>query len=464
MLAVRKVSVLEKVSIFNKSLRYKLMIAFSLMAVIPILSCVYLISSFLVPGFSDLTSFSIVIIVSLVISILGYVIAISIVNSAIDIAREARKIAGGEYDRKIDLIDQDELGVISQSINFLTKIIRSNLNEIKNYGQSVKSMRSDMQKKVNALSGLLQLDDIISSGSIQIEPLLELAVTKAASISDTGYGVLYLPRGEGGDLISKFCFNIVNEDLLDIVIKKEGRGVLEKVLETKKMVQVEEGMKLSKDLDDFRIAHGLTNFVAMALHSNKAIFGLLILGNRLSAFNYTKDDIELMSVFAKHITIAIERSVLEKKNRELSITDELTELFNKRYLLMRLDEEIKRAIFYQRPCAFIIFMIANYAKFREVNGDAASDEALKRVAKVIRDNNLPIGRAGRIGADEFAVLLPEKNKREATDIANELCGKIENANMLKDGKKAFVVKVGVSENPIDGITSDELLAKALASM
>lgn len=453
----------KKASILSRGLKYKLLVAFSLMAVIPILSCVYLISPYLVPGFSDLHRFSVVILISLALSILGYMIEINIINSAVDIANEARRIAGGEYDRRIDLNDQDELGAISQSINAMTKKLRSNLDEIKNYGQNVKEMRSSMQKKIGALSGLLQLDDIIASGSMQIDSLLELAVSKAAAVTDTGYGALYMPRNEGGDLIAKVCHNIINERLTDIVIKREGRGVLERAIESRKILQASEDARLPKDLEDFRKIHGLTNFVAIPLHSDKTLFGMLILGNRLNGFDFTKDDIDLMAVFAKHITISIERSIMEKRNKELSITDDLTGLFNKRYVLMRLEEEIKRAIFYQRPCSFMVFRLENYLKFREAYGDAASDEALKRIAKVIRDNNVPVGRAARIGAGEFAMLLPEKNKREAAGIADELCRKIEHANMLKDGKAAFAVKVGVSENPIDGITSDEIFQKAVAS-
>jgi diguanylate cyclase (GGDEF)-like protein len=155
---------------------------------------------------------------------------------------------------------------------------------------------------------------------------------------------------------------------------------------------------------------------------------------------------------------------LEKKSKELAIRDDLTGLLNKRYTLILLEDEIKRSIFYQRPCAFIAFRIDNFKAFRDANGDLASEEALKRVAKTIRDNNIPIGKAARIGGNEFAILLPEKNKREARHIAEEMRKKIEDSNVLKDGKPAFVVSVGVSENPIDGITGDELFAKAISSI
>ncbi|MBU0604937.1 MAG: GGDEF domain-containing protein, partial [Candidatus Omnitrophica bacterium] len=121
-------------------------------------------------------------------------------------------------------------------------------------------------------------------------------------------------------------------------------------------------------------------------------------------------------------------------------------------------------IFYQRPCALAVFRIDNFKSFREASGEPASQEIIKKIAKVIRDNNIPIGRAARIGEDEFAMLLPEKNKKEAMHITAEVRKKIEKANVLNAGKVTLTVTSGVSENPIDGTTSDELFKKAIASL
>jgi diguanylate cyclase (GGDEF)-like protein len=102
----------------------------------------------------------------------------------------------------------------------------------------------------------------------------------------------------------------------------------------------------------------------------------------------------------------------------------------------------------------------NFKIFREERGELVAEEALRRIAKVVRDNTSPIGKAARIGGDEFAMLLPEKNKREAAYVAEELRKKIESANVLKEGKAALTASIGVSENPIDGVTSEEIFKRA----
>lgn len=456
---------LNQLSLINKHIKYKLMIAFSLMTIIPLLACVYLLSPYLVPESQNIATITLVIFVAIIISILGFIIARKIVNSIVDIAVETREISGGKYDKNIASTTDDELGSLSDSINTMTKKIKTSLEELRNYGQSMKEINVEVQKRITAFSNLLQIDNIISAGSMQIDALLELEVSKTADIFDTGFGVLYMPREEGGDFIAKVCYNIDNEKLPNIVIKRGSHGVLERVIEDKRILQVaDDDVKLPKDLEEFKRANNLKNFLAIPVYSSRVVFGLLIIGNRLSDFKYTNDDIDLVTVFAKHVTIAVESDTLNKKNKELATRDDLTGLFNKRYVLIRLEEEIKRAVFYQRPCSFAVFSIDNFNKFREMSGELASEEALKQIAKVIRDNNIPIGRAARIGGNEFAMLLPEKNKKEASNIAEDVRKKIENTSVMKDGKSGLSVSMGLSENPIDGITSDELFKKAMASL
>ncbi len=152
-----------------------------------------------------------------------------------------------------------------------------------------------------------------------------------------------------------------------------------------------------------------------------------------------------------------------KKTKELAMKDELTALYNRNYILPRLDEEIKRAIFYQRPCSFILFNIDNSKNFRDVYGELMFEEALKKIADLLKNYTEPFGKAARTGGDEFALLLPEKNKREALSVAEDIRKKVE-AFSFADTKaevRLLTISVGVSENPIDGSTKDQILKKAM---
>lgn len=453
-------AILKNISIINKGLRYKLAIAFSLMTVIPLLSCLYIIYPQLFPGEPYCVNVNLILFLSILISVLGLVVAKSITDAVVDLAMEARKIASGEYERRIAVSTDDEIGNLGSSINLMSQKIKSNLEELKSYGQNMKDINVEIHKKVLALSSLLQIGDIITAGTPQVELLLSLAVEKAASLFDTGYGVLYMPRGESGEFVAKTAYNIDKENLENIVIKKDGHGALDNVLNSRKTLKVDGNTRITKDLEEFRKASNVRNVIAMPLYSDRALFGLFLIGSKLSDFRFSSDDSDLLAVFAKHITIAIESDILNKKNEELVTRDDLTGLFNKRFISTRLEEEIKRAIFYQRPCSLIVLNIDSFGKFRETRGELSAEDALRRIAKVVKDNAGPVGKAARIGGDEFAILLPEKNKREASHIAEEIRKKVETMNVLSEGKASVTVSVGVSENPIDGATADELIKRA----
>jgi len=453
-------AILRKLSIINKGLRYKLAIAFALMTVVPLLACLYTIYPYLFAVPQNFVNANVVIVLSVIISMLGLIIAKNITDAVVNLAMEARKIASGEYERKIAVSSDDELGNLGQSINQMTLKIKSNLDELRGYGQDMKDINVEIHKKVLALSSLLQIGDIISAGAAQIDSLLNLAIDKASSLFDTGYGVIYLSRDGAGEFIMKSSHNIDKERLEDLVLKKEGQSLLEKALDSRNILQIDKATKSTREIEDLKKNCNLRNLLAIPLYSDKVLLGLFVVGNRLNDYKYSSDDIDLVTVFAKHVTIAIESDVLNRKNEELITRDDLTGLFNKRYILMRLEEEIKRAIFYQRPCSLVILNLDNFKRFREQRGELAAEEALKRVAKVVKDNTSPVGKAARIGGDEFGMLLPEKNKREAAYIAEELRKKIEAANVLKEGKATLTASIGVSENPIDGATADEVFKRA----
>jgi len=457
--------ILQGFTIVNKGLRYKLMLAFSLMSIIPILACFYIISTNIMPHLDDLASVSIVIIISLLVAILGLVLAKGLVDPVIKMASSAKVIASGEYDQKIVVSSEDEIGHLGSSINVMTQKIRSNLDELKGYGQRMKDINADIHKKVLGLSSLLQIGDVIAAGNVQLDSLMDLAVEKVSMVFEGGFAALYMPRQDGSELILKSSANLDNELMSDLgVIKIKDYLFLTRALENRAKTIVDKATKMNKEIENFIDLYNARNIVVVPIISGKRNWGVLIVGTKVEDFRFKNDDLELIDVFTKQMAIAIESDILNKKTEELSIKDDLTDLYNKNFILSRLDEEIKRAVFYQRPCSFVLFNVDNFKDFREVYGELASEEALKRLAKLLKDNMIPVGKAARVSVDEFAMLLPEKNKKEASYIAEDIRKKIESVSLLREAKAKLTISGGVSENPIDGATGQELYKRAVEAV
>ncbi|OGX61472.1 MAG: hypothetical protein A2471_04475, partial [Omnitrophica WOR_2 bacterium RIFOXYC2_FULL_45_15] len=193
-------------------------------------------------------------------------------------------------------------------------------------------------------------------------------------------------------------------------------------------------------------------------HKPAAIAGV---GNNIPDFIYKRDDQELLDIFGKQMAIAIESDWLTAKVEGLEIKDMLTGLYNERYVRHHLDEEIKRAIIYQRPCGFVLARIQNFTSYQKLYGQVASEAVFKKIASSLSASFSGIEKVGRFADYDFAVILPEKNKRQAQKTAEELQKNVETLfqdEPVKD--KRLGISIAVVENPLDGVDSNELISIA----
>ncbi|MCE8016483.1 sensor domain-containing diguanylate cyclase [Halomonas sp. MCCC 1A17488] len=115
-----------------------------------------------------------------------------------------------------------------------------------------------------------------------------------------------------------------------------------------------------------------------------------------------------------------EQKKLELRLRQLSRTDELTALFNRRYFMQRLVQELARYRRYGRPTSVVLFDFDHFKRINDTHGHPAGDQALVSVGKLLREklrtNDIP----ARLGGEEFALLLPETSLEEAVGVAEKV--------------------------------------------
>ncbi len=458
---------MKKRSLVPKGLRYKLMIAFSLMSVIPLLICMYLVSTFIFPNVETMGQVSIIVLFTISIAFLGLVLAKRLVDPVVDMAIEAKIIAGGEYDHTIKTDKEDEIGELGKSINTITKEIKEYMSELHSYSVRTKDINLEIQKKILALSNLLQIGDMIAA-SEDIESILNLVVDKTAEISKDGLAALYLLREdhEDTDELELYAFHGNGKNDLKSMRFRLGRGYVGRAIGAKIGITIDASTKMTKELESVKQDFQVENCLIMPVVVRRKVMGFLFTGNNEEKFRFLKDDLELTKVLAKQIGIAIENDLLTRKAEQLAFKDDLTGLYNESFIKSRLDEEIHRAILCQRPCSFLLFNIDNFTKYRDAHGEMATEELLKMVARILKENATELGKVSRLGGDEFAIVLPEKNKKEAYDTAEDIRKKVQKfAEKSKEKNQGLLtVSAGVSENPIDGATAEDLLKKAVDAL
>lgn len=446
----------------SQSLKYKLKISFYLMSILPILICLYIVSNYILPaniGFK--IDIAVSVLISIFIAAVGFMIIRQIVERIIAVIRGAKRMAAGDISEKMKIEQIDEIGDLGGALNQLTERIQNNMIELKNYGVKTAEINQKIQKRVIVVSGLLQIGSLIS-GAAKLREVLELVIEKARLLarSDAAY-ILFHKDDKESAFYVRSADGINSEALLEVVVGS-GDPLYNRLISASQALILDKDNTFGgKAADSFCEKFKLKNTIIIPVYLKKKVVALLGIGNAEEKFVYKREDAELLDVFAKQIAIAVENDLLVNQVEKLEINDALTGLYNESFVHSRLKEEIKRAAAYQRPCAFMLFDIDNFKPFQQNFGSLQAEAILKKAASVIRDSVSDIDRVGRIGDDKFAIILPEKNKRQVKEIAENIRSKIEFVfSEETDPKKKITISAGVSENPLDGVNAEELVAVA----
>lgn len=170
-----------------------------------------------------------------------------------------------------------------------------------------------------------------------------------------------------------------------------------------------------------------------------------------AAAPHTADEVQELTQSLQ--TISKNAKELLSKVENLSLKDKLTGLYNSSYIRERLDEEIQRAIYYQHPCSFAYIVMQNYETYLSEKGEKETQKALKEAVQIVSGSIREFDRAAHIGGGQLAIILPDINKKKCIELMQELGSKI------ADGRR-LMPSIGISENPIDGVSAGDLYTKA----
>ena len=456
-------NIFKKFSLLPQGLRYKLLIAFSLMSIIPLLVIGYMANSFILLGTAaSFMQVSIIALFCIIIAWLGLFLAKGIIERVVDMSVESKIITEGNYNRRIVVDAGDEIGQIGEAINRLTGKIKSNIDDLMGYQDKMKEMNGEIQKRVSVLSSLLQIGELIAS-SASVDGILEVIMHKLAKLYENGFAVLYLSEDDEDELFLKMSSSRDGKNPFGSKIRAN-EGIFAKVLQSRKHIVIDASSGYSSQKNELKTKHGCENIIVFPIFAIRHSRALLLVGSGTKNFVFTNDDLDMIKVFAEQILIALDNDFLMKKAESLEIRDNITKLFNKQYIDTRLAEEIDRSRVSQRPCSFIMIDIDGFSEYQDREGKTHAEQALKKVASVMGQISLPLGKPGRFNKDTFALIMPEVNKKGAITIAEKIRKTIEKTEFSVEKKDRLTVSCGVSENPLDGEDALVISKKAMDAL
>ncbi len=206
--------------------------------------------------------------------------------------------------------------------------------------------------------------------------------------------------------------------------------------------------------------------MAAPIKSQGQVLGVLEVINKTTGQNFTEEDLELLMRFVDQAALAVERIMLYQKLQELVITDDLTSLFNSRYLHRSIETEVQRSDRYGTSVCLIFMDIDHFKDVNDHYGHLAGSKLLVEMAQLLISQVRSVDIVARYGGDEFVVVLPQTTTRDAVLVAERMRKAIEKNTFLRNEGYHFkmTASFGVASYPGAAKSKEDLLRLADEAM
>jgi len=324
------------------------------------------------------------------------------------------------------------------------------------------STNTDKEKFKNDLTPFMEIAKALTSTLNQKE-VLNIIMKEISGLFHPKNWSLLLLDEEKQELYFEIAIGKNSEYLKDIKLKI-GEGIAGWVAKTGEAIISDDpynDKRFFKKIDE-KSKFKTESIIAVPLKSKGNILGVIELINELKDGSFSKDDLTIVQALADFAAIAIENARYVVKVKELTIRDDVTGLYNARYLQESLDKEVNRSRRHNRKFSLIFLDLDHFKKINDTYGHLVGSKLLKEFAVLVneflRDMDVPT----RYGGDEYVLILPETDKKQAYTVAKRLRDTLNEYIFLKD--EDFEIKItasfGVATYPDDALHKLDLLRLA----
>lgn len=207
----------------------------------------------------------------------------------------------------------------------------------------------------------------------------------------------------------------------------------------------------------FPAQDGRILFIAEQMEPDSSLQDLVKhLNRRMKTF---QTESEFMKKLARNKQVELDAVIAQAK--EVSQTDPLTFLFNRRAIIRELQDEVLRAERYNTPLSISLVDVDNFKTVNDTHGHPIGDEVLRQVAHQLREGIRHPDIVGRYGGEEFLILLPSSGINAATEQASRLCRQVrETVVHVKEHAVKITLSIGVAQLRPGKDTWETLLNRA----
>jgi diguanylate cyclase (GGDEF)-like protein len=173
------------------------------------------------------------------------------------------------------------------------------------------------------------------------------------------------------------------------------------------------------------------------------------------------DEVITAAVAALERAYDLENAVLgQEQMRHLAETDPLTNCFNRRALMEKLEQEMDRAARYATMLTGMMVDIDNFKQINDTYGHLVGDRVLKQLANLLKREQRSVDIVARYGGEEFVVLLPETTNAESRNFAERILRRVSAHDFGEPGNPVRVtISIGIASYPDERVSDGESLLR-----
>lgn len=344
------------------------------------------------------------------------------------------------------------LGLFNTLLNKTTFDYVNKFCRMVSYLCEIQHKKRSYEKMVESIS--LASLKTLNLYSLYHDPIIlyENIVKSASDLLSAEKCSLMLPD-EKREVLSVAAVTGSNMWLMEGIKVRKGEGIAGKVYESGMPFFIDREDKIKDYFLTLKPRYRSPYFASIPLKIADEVIGILNLSDKTTGESFSEDDLSMIAPFAQQVSLLLKLSYCYKmaeEMRELSITDPLTGLFNRRYFDIRIEEEYTRAKRYGLSFSLAIVDIDDFKLFNDTEGHRAGDFILKEIASVmnrsIRANDILV----RFGGEEFAIIMPQINKSEAFHVAERVRENVKNqirSKWKRFPKERITISIGIAMYP-----------------
>ncbi len=327
-------------------------------------------------------------------------------------------------------------------------------------------LKNDLSIAKRELNFYEEVNKTLTS-SLELNDILTTIMKKAKEMTKAQAWSVLLVDEDTGELVFEKTEGKKSKDAKKFRLKI-GEGIAGWVAQEGLPVVVPDVSKDERFLGkiDKAIRFKTKSLICIPIKSRDKIIGVLEFVNKTTGDPFTREDLDLLMRLVDQTAIAIERVSLYQKMAELAITDDLTKLFNTRYLNRTIEIEIQRSKRYNTSISLIFMDIDYFKQINDQYGHLVGSKVLVEIGQLLLKNLRSIDIVARYGGDEFVIVLPQTPPTAATHIAERMRKAVEqNVFLKKEGYSLrMTASFGVASYPESAQSKDDLIRLADEAM